>query len=85
MAERRWTEYEDSWLRQTYPKIEVPAEAISRALKRTREAVEIRAHKLKIKRPWGSPEQIEHLKQLHCSWLGSPEQKEHFETLRDLG
>lgn len=77
-----WTKYEDAWLKQVWPKTEIPAKAIAHALKRTENAIRLRASILKIKRPWpSSPENIEHLKRL--DWVGSTEQKEQLKRARE--
>lgn len=88
MAGRFWTEYEEAWLAQVWPKTEIPAKAIAHALKRTRRAVTIKAHRLKIKRFWfGSPENLEVLKRMRTilqksGYCNSPENLEVLERMR---
>lgn len=82
---RCWTEYEEAWLAQVWPKTEIPAEAIAHALKRTIRAIWSKVHILRIKRPWNrSPKNMEHLKRLHETWNHSYENLEHLKQARKI-
>ncbi len=85
---RRWTEYEDLWLRQVWPKTEIPAKAIAHTLKRTVSAIQHRAFRLKIGRPWyGSPEHKKiserAMKKSQETWVGSSGHMEHLKRLHE--
>ncbi len=55
MSRRSWTEYEDAWLKQVYPKTEIPIKAIAHGLGRTVDSVRGRVVVLRIKRPYNNP------------------------------
>lgn len=79
---RRWTEVEDLWLKQVWPKTEILIKAMAHVLKRTERAVQARASKLRVGRPWvGTPKFFEHLKRMHDAWSGSPKNLEQLERL----